>query len=479
MKNKFVSTVFVAVLLCGSTTFAKSLNKDTAEVASDDINSRTLLLEKKVQSLQNKVSALDASDKKIYKDFDLSLLVEMYAHGPAVVTSPALGARRSADDASDLAVNLPSMNEDLVLLKVRQKMNDYAAKNGIALPERPLIFLSGALIGGVSEIRGYNYITNKDKVENADINLTKGELDAIFEVSPWATGGLIVKYEETPAGSTSRRIKNSRIKLDRGFLTIGQLDKSPLYFTMGQIYAPFGVFGSSMIDDPATKNIGRYKDRMAVLGFYREGLQAQVYAYPGETKGNNNVFDHSGFNLAYEYSKDKFKISVGGSVIGNFAETDGMQDIFGAAYPTNEPLKNRVYGIDGRIKLDYKPFSIAAEYVGAAKRFDVRDISFNNEGARPAAMNVEGKAEVDFMGKTHNFALGYGHTWQALALKQPKDTLYGVYSLAIVKNAILGFEYKHDINYAWTDTAVQKGITTVGVSGRHTNTVLASLGIFF
>lgn len=64
------------------------------------------------------------------------------AIGSTVTTSPFLGLR-SAFDASDLIVNLPTMNEDLRFLKekvlVEKKLNCY----GLRLPDRPIIELGG------------------------------------------------------------------------------------------------------------------------------------------------------------------------------------------------------------------------------------------------------------------------------------------------------------------------------------------------
>ncbi len=480
MKNKIVAVAFISALCCGGVAFAKAPHKKAIAESTYDLNTRTVFLEKQIQVLQNKVSAMEKTGKGGVKakGLELDSLVEIYAHGPAIVTSPALGVRRSAEDASDLAVNFSSINEDLLLLKLRQKMDNYAVENSIPIPERPIIALSGGIEGEVSDKQGYDFNTQIDKVNKTDINLARAEVDVVAEASPWATGALIISYDDEATKDT-RRLKNSRIKLDRGFITLGQLNKFPLYFTIGQIYAPFGSYSSDMVTDPSIKLLGRMKDRMVVLGGYAEGLNVQLYGYSGETKGNNNIFDHSGFNLGYDYSQDKFKLSVAGGMIGNLAESDGMQSkVFAKSYSKNEGLKSRVAGVNGRIKVHYHPFTVRAEYIGALKKFDKADIAFNNDGAKPQAIQAEGGVEFDLLGKTHNFSVGYGHTWQALALELPRDTLFGAYKIAVVKNAILSLEYKHDINYNWTDNAGRKN-NPVSVNGRHANTVTANLGIYF
>lgn len=479
VKNKITSVIFVSVLL-SSSAFAHTANYKKAEKESiGGLDARTIFLEKQVRSLQNKITILEKTDKQLASKLNLDLLVELYAHGPAVVTSPALGVRRSAEDASDLMVNLSTINEDLILLQIRKRMDNYARENNVPIPERPIIALSGGVEGQVTNVRDYN------NSEKTDINLSTAELDVIGEAGPWATAAMIVSYDDKRIDG-DRRVNNSRLKIGRGFLTVGQLNRCPLYFTIGQIYAPFGNFGSDMVTSSSTKILGRMKDRMIVLGYYWDGLQAQIYGYPGEVKSGKNIFGHTGFNLGYEYTKNKFKLSVAGSMIGNLAESDGMQDnIFAKGYlatTVNEMVNRRVAGIDGRIRVGYHPVTLRAEYVGAVGSFDKRDLGFNNRNARPQALHIEGAVEFNIKGKPNNFAVAYGHTWDALALKLPRESFSAEYDVALVKNTILSIEYRHDINYGWNDFAGGRGIITpitVANIGRHKNTILANLGVYF
>lgn len=451
---------------------------DVSKGSNKGLSARTHALEKQVQALQNQINGMHKAND--YLEYNLDTLVEMYAHGPAVVTSPALGVRRSAEDASDLMVNLSSINEDLLLLQLRQKMDNYATEKGIPIPERPIIAISGGIEGQLT-YNGKQAYTNNKKV---DVNLSSVELDIIAEASPWATAAVIITYEDS-ATKNAVRVKNSRLKVDRAFLTLGQLDKLPLYLTVGQVYSPFGTYSSYMITDPSTKILGRVKDRMVILGYNQNGFYAEAYGLPGETKvvaADRSFFGHTGFNAGYDYAKDNFKIKVGGSVIGNIAESSGMQDnVFAKDMANNsETLNSRVCGVDGRIKVSYEPFTLLAEYVGAVKKFDSKDLSFNNVGAKPQAVNVEAAIEFSIKGKPSNFAVGYGQTWEALALNLPKNTFFAEYDIAILKNTILGVEYRHDINYGKNDQGAGKDTANpVKVDGRHSNSAVAKIAVYF
>ncbi|MDR1057123.1 MAG: LbtU family siderophore porin [Coxiellaceae bacterium] len=476
MKSKFLFIVFL-VAFFSNVVFATpaSSKKILSKENINQLKTRTLFLEKQVRSLQYEIDNIKSSDK--YINSNLDLLVEMYAHGPAVVTSPALGVRRSAEDARDLMVNLPSINEDLVLLNIRKKMDNYVRENNIAIPERPIIALSG-VVEGLANVK-HNYNRN----EKADINLLSAELDVVGEAGSWATAAMIISYEDEKGTVFGTRVNGSRLKINLGFVTIGQLNKFPLYFTIGQVFAPFGSFGSYMITYPATKTLGRFKDRMVVVGLDWKGLSAQVYGFPGEAKmaDSHNVLGHTGFNIAFERLVNKFKFNVGGSVIGNLAESNGMQDkIFANTNYGSNTVQKRVCGVDGRLKITYNDmFMISTEYVGAAEKFNQTDLSFNGRGAKPQALHTE--AAIDFLikGKPNAIAVGYGHTWEALALEVPKDYFFAEYNVSLVKSTILSFEYRHDINYNWNDIAMGSKNIASSIDGRHRNIFSASLGIYF
>ena len=493
MKNKFMFAAFVFVLFSFSSTVFAAINTDKKvslkKESTSDLNARTKSLEEQVRLLQSQIDVthpgISKSMAKMQKtgDYDkenknrFDTLVEMYAHGPAVVSSPAFGVRRAAadvyEDESPLMAELPKTNEDLVLLQLRKKMDDYAIKNNIEIPTRPIIALSGAVEGNISYKQEYN------KNNKVDVNLDGAQLDIIGETGPWVTSALMIDYDDDKLDGNTR-VSNSKLRLSRGFVTIAQLNKSPLYFTIGQMFVPFGRFGSNMLTKLSTKTLGRTKDRAVVLGYSKDAINVQIFSSPGETKGVNNgslncFLGHSGVHIGNNYKIGKVKIDLEGSAIGNIAESDGMQKY---VFRFNEAIHSRVWGIDGQARIKYEPFTIAAEYVGATRRFDSRDFKFNDVGARPQALNVEGSVEFRTLGKISLFAIGYGQTWQALSLAVPKQNYFAEYDIDIYKGVYLAVEYRHDVNYNSTDF----GAGTTGnpiFTGKHKNTVTGKIYVNF
>jgi hypothetical protein len=507
VKNKLIVVFFATALFSSMAIFAADngdvVVKKSASKKSVNTNLvvRTNALENQVRVLKSQIDQMQnkgmVSVPKDNNQLQFNSLLEMYAHGPAVVTSPVFGVRRPADGYSDLMVRLSSMNEDLVLLETRQKMDNYAKEKAIPIPTRPIIALSGGVEGTVNYLSNASYTTTA----KSDINLSMAELDVIAEAGPWATAAMIINYEDrndaTSADSITRW-SNSRIHLDRGWLTIGQLNRSPVYFSIGQVFASFGSYNSNMVTTSSTQILGRVKDRMVVLGYDQFGIYAQAYGYAGETKPTSSeIIKHGGFNLGYRYDCENFGMEIGAGVIGNLAESQGMQlNIFGrpASFTVNgvtvtsdERMTSRVYGLNGHAKATfYDMVTLLAEYVGASKSFDQTDLMFNNHGAKPMALNAEGSVNFDIFGRPSSVFAGYGWTNQALALLIPKQSFFAGYSISPIKYLLAAVEYRYDINYNNGDnsSSVNSNFNrSISVSAsnasRHNNIVTAKLGVYF
>ena len=143
------------------------------------------------------------------------LQAENFTRGATVTTSPYLGLR-SAFDASDLVVNISTMNEDLRLLQQRETI-EQAYRDAHLAPfasDRPILELSGTL-----EAQGI-YQDTYVGPSTTDIDLTKAEIDFLSYISPWVLGIMTIDYDNTPLpgltnpdvniAGVGQRIGNSR-----------------------------------------------------------------------------------------------------------------------------------------------------------------------------------------------------------------------------------------------------------------------------
>lgn len=450
-------------------------------------------IESRLRTLENRVD--DLSPTRTVGSADstrrgyMQSLTELYAHGPAVVTSPALGVRASAQDASDLMVNLPSMNEDLRILEVRQKMNQFAASHGIPVPERPLVALSGGVEGQVVAQNDFDNQTTT----NADVDLTRAEVDVIGDISSWMTAVMKLSYDNSAqpfAGVNASRISNARIQLSRGFIVLGNLMKSPLYTSIGQMYLPFGDYASFMVSTPVTRALGKIQERAIVGGFSSCGLYGSVYAFQGHTLvyDHNDYLNRGGVNLGYKYSQGLFSMNVGGGYTGNLAESLGMQRNMLSSpaftgFERYDVLHHRVEGLNLHAMFTYNGFNLLGEYVGALRTFDVRDLSFNGKAARPEAGNVELAYQFKIKDIPNTLAVGYDRTREALGVNLPEQSYFVSYGTSLLRDTIESLEYRHDINYGAGTTAnggglpVANQVVTTGRTSR--NAVVFQVGVYF
>lgn len=415
--------------------------------------------------------------------------------GLPVTTSPYVGLR-TAYDASDLIVNYPTMNEDLRLLQQRQVLDHDLADQGIDSQHSPYVILSGAI---EAQALSHNPFKNQEDTTST-VNLSRAELDTFANVGPWAQGFMSFSFDNSPLDpqeeGTGNPINNSRLFLQRGFLTIGNLDRSPLYFTAGQMYVPFGRYANYLLSSPATTLVGRTTARAVLLGLYKNGLYASVYAFNGASNpaGLTGIDDFGG-NVGLKYSGDFLKFNFGGGGINNIADSIVMQNTgqninafqgFSETEAT-EDIVHRVSGADVHGEIDLGKLTLLSEFVSATQSFDPLDLTFNGFGAKPRALHTEMDYTFNAFKKPSLLGIAYDESWQSLALGLPKNSYFAIFSTSIWKNTIESLELRHDIQYPSSDTAGGRcdlSINSTGFclnppTGGTDNVVTGQIGVYF
>ncbi|TAL64839.1 MAG: LbtU family siderophore porin [Legionella sp.] len=412
--------------------------------------------------------------------------VVTYIAGTPVVSSPYLGDR-PAFDGSDYIVNISSINRDIRLMQQRRRLYRAYQSIGYPVPQMPIIALSGKAepVGVING--GYSGDMN------ADFTLGSSELDVAAVLNQNVEAYIGMAYDESPP-AIGPRINNSAFNLNMGFVNIGNLDRTPLYFTAGQLYVPFGRFSSAMISAPITMNLARTKTRPFIFGYKsqeEQGVFAAVYGYRSDTTlGKSGV---GGANLGYifKYGEDNGEIGV--SFISSLNDAAGMQSTgspvnttfggFGSFTNGNEMVR-KTKAMDAHLILGYQRYNLTAEWAGVVQAFRPQDLSFNGRAARPQA--VQGELGMTFRSFNRPSSIGVGYQWssQALALNLPKQRYVAVYNISIWKDTVESLEYRHDIDYSvnsFANGAAPIGavnMNTVG-TGRSANTVSLQIGVYF
>lgn len=390
------------------------------------------------------------------------LVGSVYGHSLLITTSPYVGLK-SAYDGSDLIPNFPSMNEDLFLLRQNKELECNTRCFGRLFADRSALTVGGALEG--------QFLTGLESKKHADtdLDLTRAELDLLANINPWVTGLVTVAYDNAPLlpSPGGLRVANSRFFLSRGFVTVGNLNQTPVYGTFGQIYVPFGRYASNLLSPPVTLKLGRTTGRALLLGYDQQGLNASIYTFHGDGFDRDTGLNQWGVNLSYKRAYQDYKVNVGASYIANIVDAKGMRQewVKCGSRGVMGALVKRVPAMDFHGEFSKGPYDLFAEYVGATESFNPEDLNFHYHGARPQAAHLELTYHPKMV-KPSTISGGYSRSWQTFNI--PEQSWFVVYNTSLLKNTTQGLEYRHDLANKRSNPGK-----------KNSNTVLAQIGFYF
>ena len=274
--------------------------------------------------------------------------------------------------------------------------------------------------------------------DTSDITLATVELGLDAEINEWVNAHILLLWEEDDT---------EPVDLDEGTITLGNLEKFPLYLTAGKMYVPFGSFESNMISDPLTLELGETRESAALVGFEASSFYGSFYAFNSDINetGDDDTIASFGANAGYGYENDNMSLDIGADWVNNIAAAD----IFSDAGITE--VQDYPSGLTAHLTIGYGPFMVIGEYLGALDAFQGDELDFNDTGAEPSAWNIEAAYTHEIKGKETTFAVGYQKTDEALALGFPEERILASIGVEIWKYTSLALEYLDDEDYSLAD----------------------------
>jgi hypothetical protein len=345
-------------------------------------------------SLQQIQSQLDQLNSKV------SALQPASLPGNALQSSPTLSkiGKFAEDGSLDLDNDdgfyidaQPSVTYELALLQAQQQHSF----DGVAF---------GGYFEQDTQYWNGDTITTTDNTlysHGSGVYFTSLNLDFLARMNPWTS--VLVRAEVQNLGTTSESIG-----LHDGFVTFGNLDKLPLYATIGKTYVPFGGFyGSGLWNAALTRVAFRPSTtNQVIFGYYEKGLGTSLSFF--HNPGFGSQVSRFAYRFSYGNSSGKWSYGAGLGYLSDMrgnSSSVGSQFSSGGAFYNAQNTRNAVYDINGTI--GYGIVEVDGEFLTTQR--NLITTAGANQG-RPQAWNIDASVSPVIYGKPVSMMVGYSHT---------------------------------------------------------------------
>lgn len=248
---------------------------------------------------------------------------------------------------------------------------------------------------------------------------------------------------------TKNSINNNFI--DEAWVTIGDLNKVPVYFTAGRMYADFGNYQTHQLTQKLTTDLTQTQGNIAKLGFESNGFYGGAYAMDGlptrEANGNvhPNRLQNGGADLGYAMSSGDFKMDIGASYLYNMADVNLISNFLGGA---GGSYRAAVGGLSGHGNFQFGPFSLDVNGVTALNKFNTADLTYKGEGAQPWAAGGELGYNFPVMNHDTKALISYQYAGESVNLALPEQQMLAGYQINLNKLTDVEFQVIRNVDYS-------------------------------
>jgi hypothetical protein len=296
-----------------------------------------------------------------------------------------------------------------------------------------------------------------DGDKSSGLSLATVEIGFEAVVNDWTHAHVLLLHEDEEPDTW---------EVDEGVITLSNGDKQPYYLSIGRMFVPFGRFGTALVSDPLTLELGETRETALQIGYDATDLSAAIYVFNGDTieAGEDDNLQQFGLSLDYNQAWQSSMLSLGLSYISNIADAEGLAE----ALPS-PAVDSFVAGAGIFASYEHGPLRVMLEYVGALADFHATELGFAGAGASPSAYKLELNYGFEWSGREVTAAIAYQGTEEALALELPEQRLSVGLATELFENTLLGAELLRDGDYSSND----------GGTGNNVNSLIVRLAVEF
>lgn len=264
----------------------------------------------------------------------------------------------------------------------------------------------------VSGALEFEFGYEKQDDTTTDFSTATVDLGVEGTVNDYITGSFVFTYNDEDGG----------IELDEAIIAIDA--GNGFYANMGNFAVPFGAYNSRLLSDPLTLEVGETTQNTITAGYTNDMFDVSASLFNGEVNEEGEEDDNIAKYVLAASVNLPSNITVGGSVISDIADSDGIEERVGE---TVEDF-TMGYSVYFSASIMDKIF-IDAEYVAAADEFEV-----DGSKVEPSAYHVElGCAPMENLEAAVRYDAGDD---------TEVETRYGgVVSYSVLENTTLTAEY--------------------------------------
>ncbi|NQY43340.1 MAG: hypothetical protein HRT87_08360, partial [Legionellales bacterium] len=225
---------------------------------------------------------------------------------------------------------------------------------------------------------------------------------------------------------------NHSVKLDRAFVTFDAQDYIPIfprYFTIGQLFMPFGTYASTQLSESIISEIGKESGQVIKAGYkLHESLTGDFFVQNEKRK--------IGVDAKYHLTYKKVKLDVGLSFITKSEQTfkKGKKD---------KETKNVGSALFPFMAIEVNQIGIRTSLLTALSKKKI--------DRRLLASRLEGYYNFKIKGKFCSTGIGYDNLINKNIYEQPRYRINATFNTVFLPYTFSSFEIKYEPNNTVTN----------------------------